>query len=147
VARQLAAEGMQIWVFGSQKDYAAGEQIVSQCARGMNLCGKTELRDAVDLIAQVRVAISNDSGLMHVAAAVGVPIIALYGSSTPAYTPPLSDRTTVMYLNLECSPCFGRTCRYGHYKCLRDIPAERVLNKAREYTDTGPKPWVAGISF
>jgi heptosyltransferase-2 len=147
LARRLSAEGMQIWIFGSQKDRAAAERIATQAGCGVNLCGRTRLEDAIDLIAQVTVAVSNDSGLMHVAAAVGVPVVGLYGSSTPEYTPPLSERATVLYLHIECSPCFERNCPYGHFRCLRDIPVERVLAEVRKYAATGPEPWKASISF
>lgn len=126
LARQLNAQGLRIWVFGSQRDHAAGEQIVTQAGCGINLCGRTQLEDVIDLIAQVRVAVSNDSGLMHVAAAVGVPLVAIYGSSTPDYTPPLSERASVLYRRIDCSPCFDRTCRYGHYRCLREISVAAV---------------------
>lgn len=133
LARRLAEKGVQTWVLGSQKDFELGESIVSQSRLGLNagsvnLCGKTQLHDAIDLLARVQVAVTNDSGLMHVAAAVGVPLVTLYGSSTPAYTPPLSARATIIYLNVACSPCFDRTCRFGHYNCLRDIAVVDVFN-------------------
>jgi heptosyltransferase-2 len=147
LARRLGAEGVRVWVFGSPKDRAAGEQIVTQARCGVNLCGKTRLEDAIDLIAQVRVAVSNDSGLMHVAAAVGTSLVAIFGSSTPDYTPPMSDRTSIMYTGIVCSPCFARTCRYGHYRCLRDIPVARVLKEIRDHLSTSPSPCKAGISF
>jgi heptosyltransferase-2 len=129
LVKRLGTNDLQVWVFGSHKEHAAGEQIVAEAGCGTNLCGKTQLEDAIDLIAQAKVAVSNDSGLMHVAAAVGVPVVALFGASTPAYTPPLSDQAEVVYLGIECSPCFDRTCRYGHYRCLRDIPVAMVFAK------------------
>jgi heptosyltransferase II len=79
----------------------------------------------VDLVARCRTVVTNDSGLMHVAAATGVPVVAIYGSSTPDFTPPLTDRKHIHYLRLECSPCFERTCPLFHYNCLRQIsPAD-----------------------
>jgi heptosyltransferase-2 len=92
-----------------------------------NLCGRTSLSDAVDLLADAAVAVCNDSGLMHVAAAVGTHVIALYGSSSPIFTPPLTQRKTIMYRALSCSPCFARECPLGHLDCLRGIDVERVL--------------------
>lgn len=125
---QLAVKGYQAWIFGSNKDHSTAEKIIQQAGgRGINLCGKTSLPDVVDLIALTKVSVSNDSGLMHVAAAVDCPVVAIYGSSDPLFTPPLSDRAEVMYLGIECSPCFQRTCRFGHYDCLRGIAVNPVL--------------------
>jgi heptosyltransferase-2 len=92
----------------------------------MNLCGKTSLEDAIDLIALCGKVVTNDSGLMHVACATDAEVIAIYGSSSPDYTPPLSDKATVVYKNLECSPCFDRTCRFGHYNCLENIDVNEL---------------------
>ncbi len=127
LASDCVARGEQVWVLGSAKDAPAGEQIVRAAGPGVhNLCGRTELADAVDLIGAARAAVTNDSGLMHVAAAVGTPVVAIYGSSTPHHTPPLSDRATVLYLGLPCSPCFKRECPFGHTRCLQDIAPSQV---------------------
>jgi len=129
VAAALAAEGHQVWILGSRQEVAAGDTIVWESGGvAKNLCGRTHLVDAVDLLALASVAVTNDSGLMHVAAAVGCHVIAIYGSSTPDYTPPLTERKTVLYRQLECSPCFERTCPLGHLRCLREIGPEPVLN-------------------
>jgi heptosyltransferase-2 len=130
--RRLSQRGIETWIFGSQKDAAVADNIVHLSGGlGRNLCGQTRLQDAVDLIAATRYAVSNDSGLMHVAAAVGCPLIAIYGSSDPAYTPPLTNKASVMYLGIECSPCFQRQCPYGHYRCLREITVDHVLTAVR----------------
>jgi heptosyltransferase-2 len=128
LARRLAARGYAVWLVGSPKDHAVAETIAQQ-APGLcsNLCGKTDIAEAADLLAAARLVISNDSGLMHVAAAVGRPVIALYGSSSPLFTPPLSAEARIVTLNLDCSPCFKRTCPLGHLKCLNDLAPERVL--------------------
>ena len=117
-----------IWLIGSAKDREAGEEIVALSGgKVLNLCGRTNLEQAIDLIAGARWVVSNDSGLMHVAAALGRPLTALYGSSSPGYTPPLSADATIVTLNLPCSPCFKRECPLGHLDCLKLISTEQVL--------------------
>ena len=127
LAGMLVERGFQIWLLGSAKDREAAALIAAGLGQVHNLCGRTELVDAVDLIALSRAVVSNDSGLMHVAAAVGTPLVALYGSSTPDYTPPLTDQAEVLYLGLDCSPCFKRDCPLGHTQCLTRIDAGQAL--------------------
>lgn len=128
LARRLAADDYAIWLFGSAKDHAVAEQI-SQLAPGLcrNLCGTTSLAQAVDLLAMAALVVCNDSGLMHVAAALDRPLVTLYGSSSPGFTPPLSDQADILSLNLECSPCFKRECPLGHLDCLNKLSPEQVL--------------------
>jgi len=130
LARRLAARGYAIWLIGSPKDHAVAETI-AQDAEGLctNLCGKTDIAEATDLLAAAKLVVTNDSGLMHVAAAVGRPVIALYGSSSPLFTPPLSGNAQIVTLNLECSPCFKRVCPLGHLKCLNDLSPEQVFGE------------------
>jgi heptosyltransferase-2 len=128
LARRLTAAGYKVWQFGSDKELAVASQIDELAGNCTTvLCGKTSLQEAIDLIAQVDVVVTNDSGLMHVAAALDKPMIAIYGSSTPDYTPPLNDRAEMLYLGLDCSPCFERVCRFGHTRCLVDITPESVF--------------------
>ncbi|WP_444678873.1 lipopolysaccharide heptosyltransferase II [Halomonas sp. E19] len=127
LAGRLAAEGFEVRVLGGPKDVEAGAAIAEGQAQVHNLCGQTRLADAVDLLADCRQVVTNDSGLMHVAAAVGTRVHALYGSSSPAYTPPLTDRAEIHYLGLGCSPCFERTCPLGHTNCLVQLSPQRVL--------------------
>lgn len=129
LAKRLVQSGYRVWLFGSQKDRSVAEAITEGCGEAaQNLCGQTSLVEAVDLIACCDALVSNDSGLMHVGAAVGSPLVAIYGSSTPDYTPPLTDKAEVLYRRLECSPCFKRECPLGHTDCLYGIPVEQVYN-------------------
>lgn len=127
LAKKLAAQGRTVWLFGSDKDTAIGEEIVhlSESA-ATNLCGKTDLASAIDLLSLAEVVVSNDSGLMHVAAAVGRPVVALYGSSSPGHTPPLSRVARVVRTGIDCSPCYARECPLGHFKCMLELTPERV---------------------
>jgi heptosyltransferase-2 len=127
LARSLQRDGDAVWLVGSAKDAPIAEDIVRLSGGAcVNLCGKTTLDQAIDVLASVRLTIANDSGLMHVAAAVGTPLLAIYGSSTPAHTPPMSDKAQVVKLDIECSPCFERTCPLGHFNCMMMLKPERV---------------------
>lgn len=130
LARRLHEQGLPVWLLGSGKDAELGEGIC-QMAQGqaLNLCGRTTLEQAIDLIAGARLIVSNDSGLMHVAAALDRPLYALYGSSSPEYTPPLSDQAHIISLHIDCSPCFKRTCPLGHFKCMEDLKPEQVFDE------------------
>lgn len=137
LARALIAEGQQVWVVGSAKEQGDGAAIAAGAPGTLNLCGQTRLEDAVDLLSLAAAAVSNDSGLMHVAAAVGIPLVALYGSSSPAYTPPLSPRAQVLYRGLECSPCFERNCPLGGTPCLTGIEPAQVLATLQTILEQG----------
>jgi len=128
-AARLKAQGMTPIVLGSPKDVPIGLSI-EQLSNGaaLNLAGKTTLDEAMHLIAGSAMVVTNDSGLMHVAAALGKPQVALFGSSSPGHTPPLSDAAVVIYKHLECSPCFARECPLGHLRCLTDIAPAEVLS-------------------
>jgi heptosyltransferase-2 len=128
LAQGLAAHGCAVWLIGSQADYQTGAEI-ERAATGVcrNLCGETSLTEAIDLLASCSLVVSNDSGLMHIAAALGRPLVALYGSSSPAYTPPLSADARILKLNLPCSPCFQRECPLGHFNCMMQLVPDKVL--------------------
>ncbi|MDE2088515.1 MAG: lipopolysaccharide heptosyltransferase II [Gammaproteobacteria bacterium] len=133
LAAAKIAQGWTTWVFGSDKDAALGETLCARVGAGcVNLAGRTRLAEAVDLLSLAHAVVSNDSGLMHIAAALDRPLVAVYGSSDPGFTPPLSARAKLVSLRVECSPCFKRECPYGHYKCLRDLSPERVLGALDE---------------
>ena len=129
LACRLASADFPVWLVGSAKDHAVGEEIVHLAGRKanvLNLCGRSTLEQAIDLIASARLVVSNDSGLMHVAAALDRPLLALYGSSSPNYTPPLSARAKILSRGLPCSPCFKRECPLGHLDCLDGLSSEQV---------------------
>ena len=130
VAARLKAQGMLPIVLGAQNDVPAGLGI-EQLSHGaaLNLAGKTSLDDAINLIAGAVLVITNDSGLMHVAAALDRPQVALFGSSSPMHTPPLSATAQVIYLGIECSPCYQRECPLGHFRCMREITPATVLDR------------------
>ena len=109
-------------VLGSSGDADAAAGIA-----GRNLVGKTTLDEAICLIAGAQCVVTNDSGLMHVAAALGRPLVALYGSSSPEHTPPQSEAARVLWLKVECSPCFQRVCPLGHFRCMKELTVEMVL--------------------
>jgi len=126
IAIRALRAGRQAWIFGSPKDSEIGAAIAAAAPGAVDLCGKTSLSEAIDLLALADVVLTNDSGLMHVATAVGCRVVALFGSSTPAYTPPLSRRATTISLHLDCSPCFQRTCPLGHMNCLNQLKPQQV---------------------
>jgi len=131
VADACLRQGWQVWLFGSQKDASGGEEIREWVTPGLdddvyNLAGRTSLAEAIDLLSCASAVISNDSGLMYVAAALDRPLVAVYGSTSPGFTPPLASQVEVVRLGLECSPCFDRTCRFGHYDCLRLLQPSQV---------------------
>ena len=102
----------------------------NQAATPVNLAGRTSLIEALDLLSLAAAVVTNDSGLMHVAAALGRPLVALYGSTTPDMTPPLGAKVTIIERTLPCRPCFKRTCPLGHLDCLNLIPAAAVADAA-----------------
>ena len=131
LASYLAGRSFSIWLIGSEADRAVGETIASLSGgAAINICGRTDLASAIDLMSVAVLAVSNDSGLMHVAAAHDIPLVALYGSSSPAHTPPLATHARLVQLEgLACSPCFERNCPLGHFRCMNDLSPERVLSE------------------
>ena len=137
VAAQKLAAGWQVWLFGSAKDVPVCEAIRASLpsqaqARCTILAGRTSLAEAVDLLSCADAVVSNDSGLMHVAAALGRPLVAVYGSTSPSFTPPLTERKRIVRLGLDCSPCFKRECPLGHHDCMKKLPPAMMLDALAE---------------
>jgi heptosyltransferase-2 len=132
---QFLRDGLQVWIVGSPNDRLATDAVLQAAgdagSKFRDLTGRTDLGTAVDLLALASIVVSNDSGLMHAAAAVGAPLVALFGSSSPVYTPPLSPVARVAKIDIACSPCFKRECPLGHFKCMRDLAPTIVYNHAR----------------
>lgn len=128
VARAQSERGWAVWLLGSAKDAAITAQVARSAGVSCeDLAGKTQLEDVIDLMSLASAIVSNDSGLMHIAAALARPLIAVYGSSDPKFTPPMSASAHIERLDLSCSPCFKRECPFGHYNCLVGIQPERVI--------------------
>lgn len=127
VANKALNKGWQVWLFGSDKDIPVTTAI-NDLVRGrcQDWGGKTNLGEAIDLMSLCDTVISNDSGLMHVAAALDKKLIAIYGSSDPHHTPPMHPDAVVEYLGLDCSPCFKRVCPLGHLNCLKQISPLKI---------------------
>lgn len=133
IANTKLAEGWDVWLLGSSKDALITEEIMQltqqQC---INLAGRTELVEAVDLLSLATAVVSNDSGLMHIAAAVKKPLVAIYGPTSTTFTPPLHDGAKILQLSLACQPCFQRECPLKHHRCMRDLHPAPVLNAISE---------------
>jgi len=123
LAQKMSAPAV---LLGSASDLESAHDV-----GGTNLVGKTTLDEAIVLIAGAQAVVSNDSGLMHVAAALGRPQVALYGSSSPQHTPPANNAARVLWLHIDCSPCYQRVCPLGHFRCMRDLDVEMVLDQLK----------------
>ncbi|MBI5970736.1 MAG: lipopolysaccharide heptosyltransferase II [Deltaproteobacteria bacterium] len=125
-------------IFGSSVDKAECEAVSSLIkTQRINLCARLTLRQFMSLLAHLRVFITNDSGPMHLSAAVGGATVAIFGSTDPALTGPVGEKAAVVIKKIVCSPCFDRVCRYGHYKCLSGISAAEVMDAAGVYISKG----------
>jgi heptosyltransferase II len=134
LAQRLIADGYRIWLFGSTRDADTGERIAALAATGeaiVNLCGRTSLADVIDVLALTEQVVTNDSGLMHIAAAVGVHTHALYGPTSPAFVQPLTERKDIYFLDLDCSPCRQRICPLVHHNCLKQIAVRDVHERVQ----------------
>lgn len=135
-ANWISANG-QVWILGSTNDGPDAGKIIDLLQeeyrqRCFDLTGKTSLGDAIALMACADKVVSNDSGLMHIAAALEKPLAVVYGSTSPGFTPPLADKVAIVTLHLECSPCFKRVCPLGHTNCLKNLEPAMVNNALQE---------------
>lgn len=140
IALNMIESGWQVWLFGSEKDHSITNEIVSYIPdlyqeKCCNLAGKTTLSEAVDLLSQASAVVSNDSGLMHITAALSRPLVAIYGSTTAAHTPPMNHHSKTLWLGLKCSPCFKRECPLEHHDCMKLISPTIVMNALKELQD------------
>ena len=138
VADMAIGQGMRVWIFGGPADEGVASEIKSLVAAVNQpqvevLAGKTRLVDAIDLMSLCRLVVSNDSGLMHIAAAVMCPTVVIYGSTSPDFTPPLTDKLHIISLQLDCSPCFKRTCPLGHKDCLNKLLPVELASVIAQY--------------
>jgi len=135
LAAMLLQDDLQVWIVGSPNDRIAADAVLNSMGENVHkvrdLTARTDLGTAIDVLSAASLVISNDSGLMHAAAAVGVPLVALFGSSSPTYTPPLSAVAHIAKIDIACSPCFKRECPLGHFKCMRELKPPIVYNLAR----------------
>jgi heptosyltransferase-2 len=133
LADDAIERGMQVWIFGGPKDQVTAQQIralmrLDNLEDINDLTGKTSLLDVIDLLSCCRLVVSNDSGLMHIAAAVGCAVAVVYGSTSKEFTPPLTDKLETVSLDLPCSPCFKRTCPLGHKDCLNKLMPDDLVH-------------------
>lgn len=137
LAQQFLRRGYQVWIMGSSADADIAQQIMAMIPEALrsgcqSLAGKTRLDQAIDLLSCPDLVVSNDSGLMHIAAAIRPdrPLWALYGSTSPVFTPPLAPAAHILRRELPCSPCFKRVCPLGHHACMEELTPDTVLSQA-----------------
>lgn len=133
VAEKMIRQGWQVWIFGSANDRHVADSILAALSPGVteycrNLAGATQLAEAIDLLADTDCVVSNDSGLMHIAAALQRPLVVIYGSTSPGFTPPLAEQAAILSVPVDCGPCFRRECPLGHLKCMHGVTPERVMD-------------------
>jgi heptosyltransferase-2 len=132
LADRYLAQGWQVALFGSANDQPVTAAITELCGghpRCLDLAGRTLLAEAVDLLSLAAAVVSNDSGLMHIAAALARPLVVVYGATSPGFTPPLNDNAAIVASDIDCAPCFQRECPLGHHGCMRYTPMERVAQE------------------
>lgn len=128
VAQAKVEEGYEVWMIGAPNEKDAAAEVMQIETRVRNFVGETSLLEMAALLSFSHQVLTNDSGPMHIAASLDIPLVAIFGSSSPDFTPPLGEKVCILEKNdLSCRPCFQRTCRFGHYACLREITPEQVV--------------------
>jgi len=128
LSKLILKQGYKIVICGTEREKEIGEFIKEGSSFIINLCGKTDILTVSGIFYLSKAIISNDSGLMHLAAALKKPQIAIFGSTDPKLTCPLNPYAVVIKKDLPCSPCFKRTCKYKHYKCLYSITPSKIYS-------------------
>lgn len=136
VACEMIDSGRQVWIMGSARDRQVAEKVLDCLADATArychcLAGATTLAEAIDLLSAADAVVSNDSGLMHISAALGIPLLVIYGSTSPDFTPPLADKVAIESVPVDCGPCFKRDCPQGHLKCQWGVTPESVIASLR----------------
>jgi len=135
LADYFLQSGWQVLILGSKADISTADEIVSLCRDKsdnlVSLAGQTQLEEAIDLLGTADYVVSNDSGLMHIAAALQVPLVVVYGPTSPAFTPPLANNANIIQIDIDCSPCFKRTCPLGHHNCMKHLSVESVIEQIK----------------
>lgn len=135
VAKHYLDLGWKVWLFGSKNDAAVAHEIQAKVNQNcLDLVGKTDLSQAIDLLSLATKVLTNDSGLMHIAAALGKPLVAVYGSTSPDFTPPVSKVAMIMQAkgDLPCRPCFKRECPLQHHDCMKKLLPSQVIQALGE---------------
>lgn len=133
VALQKINAGWQIWLFGSKQDEEVIEKIRNQIGQPtISFAGKINLLETIDLLSVADAVVTNDSGLLHMAASLNKPLVAIYGSTSAIFTPPLGKKSKVLQENLPCRPCFKRECPLQHLNCMHAIKPDKVLTAINE---------------
>jgi heptosyltransferase-2 len=142
LARRLAGEGNDVWVIGGPGEQALAAEISTAAPTHVRDLTGADLRNAILALAAAQAAVSNDSGLLHVAAAIGTPAIGIFGPTSPWHWAPLNPiaATIETASTLDCRPCHKPTCRLGHHRCMREIPVEQVAAAARGALAAQPAP-------
>jgi heptosyltransferase-2 len=135
LADYFLQSGWQVLILGSNADISTADEIVSlsrdKSDNLISLAGQTQLEEAIDLLGTADYVVSNDSGLMHIAAALQVPLVVVYGPTSPSFTPPLANNANIIQIDIDCSPCFKRTCPLGHHNCMKQLSVESVIEQIK----------------